>query len=520
MQVCGKHQACNEDDDSCPTARARADPVECRLALVVCGSARVMSTTAESSLFVIFGGTGDLSRRKLLPALARNQADGRLDERFRVVAVGRSPKTDEAFREIARDALVAAGLDRAATDLAVQRLHYHGLGDGTTADYSALASRLDDVSREHSVLPNRSFYMSLPPRAFGPTVDGLGHAGLNAGSGWTRLVVEKPFGKDLESAQRLNRQVHQYFDESQVFRIDHYLGKDTVQNLLVFRLANAFIESNWNRERIEAVQITVAEDVGVGDRAEYYDHSGALRDMVQNHLTQLLTLVAMEVPSSFSAGAIRNEKLKVLKSIQALDTDNVIRGQYTGGVVRGDTIPGYVDAEGVADQSTTETFVALKMYIDSWRWQGVPFFLRTGKCLPRKRTQIAVRFRRAPVSFFERMGCEADTSDVLTITLQPDEGFTFYLDIKKPGSVLEIERVPLRFQYGDHFSQTMPGAYRTLLLDVLRGDQTLFVHADEVEESWRVYTPILRNPPTPHDYVAGTWGPTAADRLSIPEAEL
>ena len=338
--------------------------------------------------------------------------------------------------------------------------------------------------------------MSLPPRAFDPTVGGLARAGLNGGPGWTRLVVEKPFGKDLESARELNSRVHEHFDESQVYRIDHYLGKDTVQNLLVFRFANAFIESNWNRERIEAVQITVAEDLGVGTRAGYYDHSGALRDMVQNHLTQLLTLVAMEVPTSFSAEAIRNEKIKVLKSIQPLDIDNVVRGRYTRGEVRGETIPGYLESEGVADDSTTETFVALKMFVDSWRWQGVPFFLRTGKCLPRKTTQITVRFRRAPVSFFNRMGCDADTSDVLTITLQPNEGFTFYLDIKKPSSSLEIERIPLRFRYDTHFEQTMPDAYRTLLLDVLKGDQTLFVHADEVEESWRVYKPLIETPPS------------------------
>ena len=479
-----------------------------------------MGTKTEPSLLVVFGATGDLSHRKLLPALARNEAEGHLNERFRVVAVGRSRMEDETFRQTARESLADAGFDNAQIQRSARRIHYQSLGEGATEDYRALGRRLEDLGREHEIPPNHSFYMSLPPRAFEPTVSGLARAGLNGGPGWTRLVVEKPFGKDLESARELNSRVHEHFDESQVYRIDHYLGKDTVQNLLVFRFANAFIESNWNRERIEAVQITVAEDLGVETRAGYYDHSGALRDMVQNHLTQLLTLVAMEVPTSFSSEAIRTEKIKVLKSIQPLDIDNVVRGRYTRGDVRGETIPGYLESEGVADDSTTETFVALKMFVDSWRWQGVPFFLRTGKCLPRKTTQITVRFRRAPVSFFNRMGCDADTSDMLTITLQPNEGFTFYLDIKKPSSSLELERIPLRFRYDTHFGQTMPDAYTTLLLDVLKGDQTLFVHADEVEESWRVYRPLIETPPKPFDYVAGTWGPPEADRLAVREALL
>jgi len=264
----------------------------------------------------------------------------------------------------------------------------------------------------------------------------------------------------------------------------------------------------------------VGEHLGVGTRAEYYDHSGALRDMVQNHLTQLLTLVAMEVPTSFSAEAIRNEKIKVLRSVRPLHDDNVVRGQYTGGEVQGEVIPGYLESEGVARGSDTETFVAIEMFIDSWRWQGVPFYLRTGKCMPHKTTQIAVRFREAPVSFFQQMGCNQDTHDVLTITLQPNEGFSFYLDIKKPGAPLRLERIPLRFRYDDHFDQSMPDSYQTLLLDVLRGDQTLFVHGEEVEESWRVYTPLIENPPKVKDYVAGTWGPPEADRLAIPESDL
>ncbi len=474
----------------------------------------------EPSLFVVFGGTGDLSLRKLLPALCRLDVQGHLDPRFRIVAVGRSPVEESAFRETALEALVRAGLPANEVDRTVDRIHYQAMGQGTADDYRALADRLAALGREHDIPPNHSFYMALPPRAFQPTVRGLGAAGLHRSDGWTRLVVEKPFGRDLESARELNDCIHEYFSEKQTYRIDHYLGKETVQNLLVFRLANAFIESSWNRERVEAVQITVAEQLGVGTRASYYDHSGALRDMVQNHMTQLLTLVAMEVPSSFSAEAIRHEKIKVLRSLRPIGADDVVRGQYTAGTVDDKAMPGYLEAEGVPAGSQTDTFVALRMFVNSWRWQGVPFYLRTGKCMPHKSTQIAVRFRGAPVSFFRQYDCDLDTADVLTITLQPQEGFSFYFDIKRPGSPLELERIPLRFDYEGHFDGGMPDAYQTLILDVLEGDQTLFVHADEVEESWRVYAPLIDSPPPVRPYAAGSWGPREADAFAIPETDL
>ncbi len=479
--------------------------------------------TTEPSIFVIFGGTGDLSRRKLLPALCRLDAEGQLDERIRILAVGRSARDEEAFRETMREALVTAGLDAEPIARTLNRLYYQAMGSGTEEDYRVLGARLEALGSEHDIPPNHTFYMSLPPRAFQPTVSGLGRAGLSRsadGKGWTRLVVEKPFGKDLASAQELNRIIHEYFTEDQIYRIDHYLGKETVQNLLVFRLANALIESSWNRDRVEAVQITVSEHLGVGTRAEYYDHAGALRDMVQNHLTQLLTLVAMEVPSSFSARAIRNEKIKVLRCLRAIEPGDVVRGQYTAGETEGQAMKGYLEEDGVAAGSTTETFVALPMYVDSWRWQGVPFYLRTGKGMPHKTTQIAIRFRGAPVSFFRQYDCSMDTHDVLTITLQPHEGFSFYFDIKRPGSPLSLERIPLCFDYDGHFDGGMPKAYQTLLLDVLEGDQTLFVHADEVEESWRAYAPLLDSPPPIRDYPAGSWGPTEADHLAIPERDL
>lgn len=478
------------------------------------------TTSADPALFVIFGGTGDLSRRKLLPALCRNQVEGHIGDRFRVIAVGRSEKPDESFREVVRESLARAGFDNEAIARLADRTHYHGLGGGSEADYRGLGKRLADLGAAHDIPPNHAFYMSLPPRAFAPTAAGLGGVGLNRSEGWTRLVVEKPFGRDLGSARELNELLHRHFSEDQIYRIDHYLGKETVQNLLVFRLANAFIEANWNRDRIEAVQVTVGEHLGVGTRAEYYDHAGAIRDMVQNHLTQLLTLVAMEIPTSFEANAIRAEKIKVLKMLQPLREDSVIRGRYTAGEINGKAVPGYLDEPGVPDDSNTETFVAFRMFVDSWRWQGVPFYLRTGKRLPHKTTQIAVRFRDAPVSFFEKMGCNQDTHDVLTITLQPNEGFSFYIDIKTPGSPLNLERIPLKFHYEGHFDGSMPDAYQTLLLDVLEGDQTLFVHGDEVEESWRIYTPLLENPPPIFGYPAGTWGPPEASSFAIPEADI
>ena len=476
--------------------------------------------TTEPALFVIFGGAGDLSRRKLLPAIAHLEAEGQLHERLRVVAVGLQPQADEDFRQVASEALGNAGLDRDVVERCIARLHYHHIGDGTAEDYRNLRKRLEALRQNYDIPPNVVFYLSLPPRAFADTAAGMGQAGLNRSAGWTRLIVEKPFGRDPASAQALNARIHEYFSEDQIYRIDHYLGKETVQNLLVFRLGNAFIESSWNRDRIEAVQITVAEDLGVGTRGAYYDQAGALRDMVQNHLTQLLTLVAMGVPTRFSAEAIRHEKIKVLQSLRPLNKDDVVYGQYTAGEIRGAPIPAYLASEAVPSDSPTETFAALSVYVDTWRWQGVPFYLRTGKCMPHKTTQIAIRFRPAPVSFFRSLGVDQDTHDVMTITLQPNEGFAFYLDIKKPGSPLSLERIPLCFGYEEHFRTALPDAYETLLLDVLEGDQTLFVHADEVEASWSFYASLLEKPPKAYPYAAGTWGPSEADMLAIPETDL
>ncbi len=478
--------------------------------------------TSEGSIFTIFGATGDLARRKLLPALYRNHVSGKLDPRVLILGVSRTDLSDDAFRERAREALSGIGATGSDVDAFLGRLHYLSSPEGNAEDFARLRQKLEDLRGLNHIPENYVFYLSLPPRVFGRTIGGLGATGLNVSDakGWTRVVVEKPFGTDLESARMLNAEIHEHFTEEQIYRIDHYLGKETVQNLLVFRLANAFIESSWNRERVQEVQITVGESLGVGTRAGYYDQSGALRDMLQNHIAQLVSLVAMEVPTSFSARSIRYEKLKVLKSIHAIEPSDVVRGQYTAGTVDGHAVKGYLEEDGVPEGSDTETFIALKMGIDSWRWQGVPFYIRTGKRMPKKTSQIAVRFRGAPVRYFERIGCQQDTADVLTITLQPGEGFSFHFDIKVPGNPLRLERVPLKFQYGDHFHGAIPEAYETLLLDVIAGDQTLFVHGDEVEESWRVFEPLLTSPPRVKPYAAGTWGPGEADHIAIPEREL
>jgi glucose-6-phosphate 1-dehydrogenase len=481
----------------------------------------VKAARPDPALFVIFGGTGDLSRRKLLPALARLAAAEQLDPRSHLLAVAIEDLDDDGFRTLAREALAAGKLP--ADDIARligDRLHYHRIGEGAPA-FEALANHIATIEREHDLPGNRAFYLALPPSVFVATVDGLGGAGLARSPGWTRVIVEKPFGRDLASACELNRQIHRHFHENQIYRIDHYLGKETVQNLMVLRFANTIFESVWNRDRVEAVQITVAEDLGVGTRAGYYDKFGALRDMVQNHLTQLFTLVAMEIPSAYQADAIRYEKIKVLRSTRALDAARVVRGQYTRGTVGGAPVPGYLQEPDIAAGSKTETFVALPLHVDNWRWSGVPFYLRTGKRMGKTLSQIAVRLRSTPAALFDTLGDGAkhETADTLVITLQPDAGFSLHFDVKVPGSPFRTERIPLGFRYDDRFPP-MPEAYETLLLDVLEGDQTLFVHADEVEESWRLYAPALEPSGALYPYPAGSWGPPEADALALPDPEL
>jgi glucose-6-phosphate 1-dehydrogenase len=355
-------------------------------------------------------------------------------------------------------------------------------------------------------------YLALPPNAFPGTIEGLGNAGLNRSRGWTRLAIEKPFGRDLASARRLNLLVHRYFDESQVYRGDHYLGKESVQNLLAFRFGNALFESAWNRDHIRNVQITVAEELGVESRGAYYEETGALRDMMQNHLTQLLTLTAMEVPAAFEADSIRAEKVKVLRSVAPLNAEAVVFGQYGAGRVGRKALPAYRDAPDVAAKSKVETFVAMRVEIENWRWQGVPFFLRTGKRLARRVTEIAINFRSPPVALFRSIDAATPHTNVLLITLQPDEGFELSFEVKSPGDQFTLQTQRMQFRYAEAFG-TLSTGYETLLLEVMQGDQTLFVHADETEAAWQLYTPLLRRPPQLHSYRAGGWGPAAAERL-------
>lgn len=473
-----------------------------------------MNGSVEPNVFVIFGATGDLTERKLMPALAKLREQGRLHDRCLIVGVGRRHGMDDAsFRADVRDWLHAARLSPDA--LAAWRddfVFWQPMPKGDVDDARLLSRRLAELEAAHGIPANRTFYLSLPPTRFIPTIEALGAAGLAKSSGWTRLVIEKPIGRDLASARQLNAIAHQSFDEGQIYRIDHYLGKESVQNLLVFRLANPIFEELWNRNHVESVQILVAEELGVEERAGYYDTAGALRDMVQNHLTQLMTLVAMGVPAAVDAESIRYEKIKVLRSLSAIRPEDVVLGQYAAGAVKGKPVAGYRSEKDIPPESKTETYVSIRLAVDNWRWQGVPFVLRTGKRLAKRLTQIALTFRLPPVCMFESLGACLLHSNVLVITLQPDEGFDLHFDVKKPGQPFDLETLPLSFRYGDRFD-ALPDAYETLLLDVLEGDQTLFVHADEVEASWKLYAPILEaTDRVVHPYPAGSWGPTAADR--------
>ncbi len=469
-------------------------------------------------LFVVLDATGDLMRRKLLPALFHLTTQGMIKERCLILgAARREDLSDTRFRVETREALAAAGPqdNELVGRWCDERLFYQTIGAGEAADYRALAARIVRLERQHHLPGNRVFYLALPPNALPSTVAGLGEAGLNRAPGWSRLVVEKPFGRDLASARDLNLLLHRHLDESQIYRIDHYLGKETVQNLLVFRFANTIFDSVWNRDRVSSIQITVAERLGVGGRASYYDRAGALRDMVQNHLTQLLTLTAMEVPAAFDAEAIRGEKIKVLRQVEAIDPEEVVLGQYVRGTIDHEEVPGYRNEPGVAADSVTETFAALRLQINNSRWQGVPFYLCTGKRLPRHQTRIVVAFRSPPVSAFSSFfRCEIH-SNLLVITLQPEEGFDLRFEVKAPGQPLSLQTQRLHFRYTEAFGR-LPDAYETLLLDIITGNQTLFVHAEEVEAAWRLYTPLLMQGIPVHPYPAGSWGPEAASRLLGP----
>ena len=465
-------------------------------------------------LFVVLGATGDLTRRKLIPALYHLMQRKDIDQSV-MLAVARTAIDDEAYRAMAREALIDAGFNEdEVARWCNECLHYQQMGIEEGA--ATLATRVEELEAEHALSGNRIFYLALPPGAFAGELRDLGEAGLNESEGWTRLVVEKPFGKDLASATELNQTVHEWFPEESVYRIDHYLGKETVQNLLVFRFANTIFESSWNRDRIAQVEIIVAESLGVEGRGNYYESAGVLRDMVQNHLSQLLALTAMEAPSAFDPVAVRNEKVKVFQSISPITSDDVVLGQYQGGEAAGRALKAYRDEPNTDADSDTPTYAALRIAINNWRWQGVPILLRTGKGLARRTTEIAVTYKPEPVSFFKSMRQDPNAGpDVLRLTLQPEEGFSLTIDVKDPTERAAVKSIPLSFTYEEEFG-AIADAYETLLADVINGDQTLFVRADEVEESWRLYETLLDADLELHPYPAGSWGPTAADRLLPP----
>ncbi len=463
--------------------------------------------------FVIFGGTGDLAERKLLPALYHRQVGGQFTDPSRIIGVSRASLDDAAYREFARKAIfehvAESERDDAQIERFINRLSYLPLDALSDDGWHALSATLQD---SHGI---RAFYLAVGPSLFGEIAGRINRHGLVTPQ--TRIIVEKPIGRDLASAQALNDAIGSVFDESQIFRIDHYLGKETVQNLMALRFANALYEPLWNSAHIDHVQITVAESVGLEDRAGYYDKAGAMRDMVQNHLIQLLCLVAMEAPSMMDADAVRDEKLKVLRALKPITGDEAarvtVRGQYRAGASSGGAVPGYLDELGDKD-SKTETFVALKAEISNWRWSGVPFYLRTGKRLAERVSEIVVQFKPIPHSIFEETAgpCVANQ---LVIRLQPDEGVKQWMMIKDPGpGGMRLRHVPLDMSFAEAFDVRSPDAYERLIMDVVRGNQTLFMRRDEVEAAWHWIDPILNawetRPKDVQGYTAGTWGPSAA----------
>jgi glucose-6-phosphate 1-dehydrogenase len=472
----------------------------------------------DPCVLVIFGASGDLTQRKLMPALYSLAFRRLLPEHFAVVGVSRTEMTTEEFREQMRQAVEEHSRDEFRTDVwetLAEGLHYVSASFAEPDGPEPLVAALNELDEIRGTRGNRVYYLAVPPGAFDDIVTAIGRS--RSTGGWTRLIVEKPFGHDLESGRELNDLVRTYYEESEIFRIDHYLGKETVQNMLVLRFANGIFEPIWNRQFIDHVQITVAESLGIEGRASFYEQAGAVRDVVQNHMLQLLALTAMEPPIDFEAESVRNEKVKVLRALHTPGPKHVVRGQYGPGFIEGEAVPGYREEEGVAPDSQTETYVAAKLFVDNWRWADTPFYVRTGKRLARRETTIAIQFKRAPHPPFEVDEAEGLRPNVLLIHIQPDEGVSLAVGAKVPGQGLSIRTVHMDFLYGGSFRVGLPEAYERLILDCLLGDATLFTRADEVEEQWAIVdamvAPWRRDRPHFPNYAAGTWGPASADEL-------
>ncbi|HXY51917.1 MAG TPA: glucose-6-phosphate dehydrogenase [Terriglobales bacterium] len=479
---------------------------------------------AGPCVLVLFGAAGDLTKRKLAPALFNLVKAGLLPDNFAMLGVSVDDLSPERFRDQLTGFLPAEDRGTKAWEWFTERLHYQRGDFGDSATYAGLTQRLGHLDGEHQTQGNYLFYLATAPKFFAPIVQQLGQAGLSSqtNASWRRIVIEKPFGHDLDSARSLNREIKKVLDENQIYRIDHYLGKETVQNIMVFRFDNAIFEPIWNRRYIDHVQIANGETVGVERRGGYFDNAGTLRDMVPNHMMQLLSLTAMESPASLQADAVRNEQAKVLRAIQPLDSEDVlhrsVRGQYGEGMLGAERVPGYRSEPGVSPESRTETFVALKLNIDNWRWAGVPFYLRTGKRLAQRHTEIAIQFKRTPFELFPKGPFQKLHTNTLVIQIQPAEGISLSFGAKIPGAVLRVGSVDMSFEYSKYFRAEAYTGYEVLLYDCMIGDATLFQRADMVEAGWSVVDPVLdvwkALPPRRFpNYAAGTWGPKDADEL-------